>query len=138
MIRDMMVVLSEAAFWALGGVPLMNSIWVLAWIVIFALIAISPMFWYINFSPNGFRPGSRFMAFFMVTFFSGIMLAMGPPIVQMQMLQDCQERVEFGVIGDQGLKITECRFKDNFYGEWGPKDVVKVEKLPRAGELTRP
>ena len=115
--RDITLSISEVLFYFMNGEPLANSPLVFLWIAFWSLVCLAPLFLFVNYGPQKYTP-----IIFIVLFFPGLMFGMGPPVVQMQMLEECEE-VE-GVIGTTRIEpttmvIQQCRFKENFYGEFG-------------------
>lgn len=118
MFRDLILMLSEFFFWLLGGVPLMNTLWIVPYILVLTMILVLPYFFFVfKLNYNKFAP-----LIFLVSFFPILLIGMGPPIVQVQMLQEC-ETVEQVVSTDRvenhKMDIKQCRVKENYYGEFG-------------------
>lgn len=122
MIREFMLWVSETLFYVLNGVALANTPWFFVWVFFWALVMVSPMI-----HINHYRTTKWSIPLFLICFFPGLFLAVGPPIIQMQMIQEC-EIVELeetlvnlnGEIVDLGpLSVNRCRVKDNYYGDFG-------------------
>ena len=123
MIRETMLWVSETLFYIQGGEMLIDTPWIFAWVVFWSFILASPMFYAVNIRPTKWAP----LAFILI-FFPGLMMATGPGIIQVQMMQECKtvevmmfanatlhgERVE-----PQPITINQCRHKDNYYGDFG-------------------
>lgn len=127
MLREIMVVIAEGLFWVTNGELLLNTLWFWPWILLWALVMASPMFYVTHMKWNGRGPGWPAFAFLLL-FFPGLVLATGPGIAQMQMMQECKT-VETVVESDQVeptvMQFQECRVKDNYYGEFGPWQLRK-------------
>jgi len=117
MIRDFMVWLSESLFYIMNGVPIADSAWVFVWVVFWSLVLTFPMWFLINVKITKWMPLASMIGFFPI-----LMICIGPPIVQMQMLREC-ETVELLVDTDRvtnyTITETQCRYKDNYYGDFG-------------------
>lgn len=117
MLNEFMVLISEALFYVLGGAMLANTLWVFVWVLFWALVMVSPMAYAIY-----VRPTRTAAILTLAVFFPSLMIAIGPGIVQSQMLSEC-ETVPVSIttdrVTDQTFTVTQCRFKDNFYGEFG-------------------
>lgn len=125
MIRDLIVSIAEILFSMTGGEMLMNTLWFFPWILIWALLMSLPMFYVTRCKWTGRAPGWPALAF-MIMFFPCLLMATGPGIVQAQMMQECEttavpvstDRV------DQTISVQQCRYKSNYYGEFGPWQVL--------------
>lgn len=131
MFREFMLWMSETIFYIQGGVMLINTPWIFVWVFFWSLVMTLPMFYVFNVKPSTWAPIA-----FMVMFFPSLMMAIGPGIVQVQMMQECKTvenestRVYLnGELVDIGpLNVRICRYKDNFYGDFGEWKTVG-EKL---------
>lgn len=117
MFRDIILYFSDFLFWIMGGTPLANSLLMFPYIIGITLILSIPFYYVLE---------TKFKKFWgtvaMVSFFPMLILTMGPPIVQMQMMEEC-EYVNVAVSTDRiqnyELKVKQCRYKDNYFGEFG-------------------
>jgi hypothetical protein len=121
MIRDSMIWISELLFFLLNGEQLFNTVWFWPWIIAWTLVMSAPMLVRVNRQWTGKHPDWTAWVF-VLGFFPGLLLAMGPGIVQAQMLAECKSvtvTVNTELVQDHEIKMRECRHKNNFYGEWG-------------------
>ena len=123
--RDFMIYLSELFFQLLNGNPLANSPWIFAWIIFVAVLVCIPVYLAVNAEHE--ERESTYIMIAIVSFFPLLMLAIGPPIVQEQMLQECK-RVEVQTadavfqgetVNLGSITIDQCRVKDNYYNDFG-------------------
>lgn len=118
MIREITLSISEVLFWILGGVPIVNTFWIIPYVVVLTSMMIFPFF-FVFFKTKLYNFGP---IIFILTFFPLLLFGIGPPIVQVQMLQEC-ETVEKVVSTDRvenhTMDIKQCRVKENYYGEFG-------------------
>jgi hypothetical protein len=120
MFRDAMLGISEFFFWILGGVPLVNSIWIFPYVFLASVLMIIPFFLAVTHGKNKIR--SLPAIIFLVSFYPLLIIGMGPPIVQMQMLQECQVvhlDVSTDLVENHSMGIRQCRIKENYYGDFG-------------------
>lgn len=124
MIRDFIIWISEGLFWLQGGVMLVNTPWFLAWVLFWSLLIVSPMVYYTHKNPNPIA-----LPVFLILFFPGLLMAIGPGIAQHELMSECRDTVsELNIIVDGELteqteiNIRQCRYKENYYdeeyGEW--------------------
>jgi hypothetical protein len=125
MFRDTIIWISEVLFYLLNGEPLLNTIWIFVWIFGGTVILLIP--YYLAFSVGKNKARSFPAIVFLVSFFPILLLIMGPPIVQAQMISECEnitvtvntDRVELHTV-----EMRQCRAKENFYGEFGEWRIV--------------
>jgi len=123
--KDFMLYLSELFFQLLNGTPLANSPWLFAWIIFVVLLMYVAVYLALN-AEHKERKSAHIMTA-IVAFFPLLMLAIGPTIVQEQMLQECQSvEVQTVDLVFQGkttnlgsITIDQCRVKDNYYNDFG-------------------
>jgi len=122
MFHDTMIWISEVLFFLLNGEPLINTPWVFVWRGFWILVMVLPLWYAVN-----IRQTHRSMFAAMAMFFLGLVMAIGPNIVQLQMLSEC-ETVEVAVSTDlvelHTVEMRQCRAKENFYGEFGEWRIV--------------
>src|SRR6056297_537026 len=113
MLRDLMLWISETLFYLQGGEMLINTPWIFAWVVFWALIIVSPIFFVMH-----VRQTHWAVWMFIIAFFPGLMIAISPGAIQTQMMQEC-ETVESVIaterIDSTAITVTQCRTKDNYY-----------------------
>lgn len=123
MLHNILVAIAEALFWATGGVPIVNTLWLLGWVVSGSLL------WWAMFTLPLRYPHWKFWSrvslplLFMVASIPVLMLAIGPPIIQTQMLSDCRKvTATITIEGKSETKpVQQCRSKSNYYDtEYGP------------------
>lgn len=125
MIREFILWLSESLFYIQGGVALASTFWLMIWIVFWCLVIGAPMIYQTHFKHSTWTPITS-----IVLFFPCIIMAVGPGIVQQQMLQECRDvtvQVETENVGLTDLDMQECRYKENYYGDFGEWKIVTKE-----------
>jgi len=123
--KDFMLYLSELFFQLLNGNPLANSPWLLVWVIFVVILMYVPVYLMLNTKHEERRSAHGMIA--IITFFPLLMLAVGPPLVQMQMLQECKRvEVQTADVVFQGetvnlgsITFNQCRVKDNYYNDFG-------------------
>jgi hypothetical protein len=132
MIRDFYITLAEALFWFTGGEPLLNSAWFLVWVFGGALILTMPA-WVPLFLAT-VKSSYKWISvvIYIVVFFPTLMTIIGPPLMQIQMMEECLPVETQTVANEQGfsteVRVRQCRFKDNFYGEFGEWQLRTVNR----------
>lgn len=119
MFYDFLIGTAELLFWLTGGTALMNTLWIIPWVLGTSVLMIVPLFYPIWFNKPHLLKYSSLL--FLVCFFPILLTTIGPPIKQMQMLADCRS-VEVPVETEKASKIfemEECRYKENYYGDYG-------------------
>lgn len=123
MLREFILWISEGLFHLQGGEMLINTPWIFVWIVFWTLIIILP----IHCALLYIRKLYLVAPFAFVAFFLGPLMAIGPGILQQQMMQEC-ETVESVVatehINPTVITLKQCRTKDNYYGDFGEWKIV--------------
>jgi hypothetical protein len=123
MIRDFFVPLAELLFWLTGGDLLFNTLWVLVWVALCAIIIALPLV----FAMRGGRITHSLPGFlFLIMFFPMVLVAVSPGIVQMNMISECLPAETHTVMTSQAvseeIRVRHCRYKKNYYsekyGEW--------------------
>lgn len=125
MLRDMMIAVAEILFSMTGGEMLINTFWFFPWVVFWAVIMTLPIFYVTYTKRHGTVPSWPGLVF-IIGFFPAMLLASGPGIVQMDMMQEC-ETVPVSVSTDRvdtSIAVQQCRKKLNYYGEFGPWQVL--------------
>ena len=127
MFRELTVWISEVLFYLTNGVMLIETPWLLAWVLFWSVIMTIPLIYSSHIRPSKWRVALPLMIFFpLLTLFSFI-TAIGPGIVQTQMMSEC-ETVSVTIDTDRILNHTaemrQCRFKDNYYNDFGEWQVV--------------
>lgn len=108
--------ISELLFRLLDGNPLADSGWVFLYIATVMGIFVIP------FTKFVYSQSPKHGLYAVLTFFPMLVLAVGPPIVQMQMLAECEPVVltgETNRVTNYVMEGQQCRYKDNYYGEFG-------------------
>ena len=115
---------TDFLFWMLDGVPIMNTPWILVYIVI-------PIAgWVFLFYLFVITQRARYSMLAIVTFLPMLFIAMGPPLWQTQMLSECHNvvvTVDTELVNDAKYVVRECRFKDNYYSEFGDWEIVTTK-----------
>lgn len=120
MIYDINRWIAEALFYLMGGEPILNSIWILVWIVVGTVTLLIPF--YLAISAGRGRISLLPMLVFFITFFPILIVMMGPPITQTQMMQECEPvtiTVSTDRIANESLDMRQCRVKTNYYDDFG-------------------
>lgn len=121
MIREVASYIAEILFRIMDGAPLVNSGWVFLYIALVMTIFSVPFVKYV------FTESPKYGVLAVLTFFPMLMLTIGPPIVQMQMLVECEPVVltgETNRVTDYNVTAKQCRYKDNYYGDFGEWKIV--------------
>ena len=130
MIRDMSMAVGEMLFWFTDGVLLMNTLWIFVWVALGAVIMCIP-FW-IAITKGQNRTTSFPSLVFLFSFFPLLLLIMGPPIVQLDMMQECRPPETVLMTSEAGIEfdieVRQCRVKENFYGEFGDWEIRPVQE----------
>lgn len=129
MIRETLVRISEGLFYLTGGVPLLETIWFIPWVVIGVILLAAPVI---------LREFSAILSVvFMIWFFPILMIVMSPGAIQGQMTQECKTvdgemfanaHMNGKKIEPQTVTMRQCRYKDNYYGEFGEWEIKEVSK----------
>ena len=117
MIRDIVVGGAEFFFYLTDGVMLADSVWIFIYVVLLALVlAVLPS---LSSSPRFVMMPSVVALF--IAFFVGI----GVPITQSQMLTECKSATATMQTDrlSRELEVNECRYKKNYYGEFGEWEI---------------
>lgn len=125
MIREIMLWISEMLFYLQGGDVLVSTFWIFPWIGFWVLVMVFPLFYYVNYASSKYKYLS--LIIFMFVFFPALLMAIGLPPVQHQMITECRDDIaEVNIYyGDNTVSektqitITQCRYKENYYGEFG-------------------
>lgn len=134
MIRETLLWINETLFYLTGGIPLLNTVWLVPWVVIGALIMAFPLLYplYFRTSLLKFAP-----LLFIVSFIPMMTVVISPGAIQGQLMHECKtiegemfanaymngEKIE-----PQPVTIRQCRYKENYYedfGEWKIKGVTQ-------------
>jgi hypothetical protein len=132
MIRDFFITLAEALFWFTGGEPLATTVWFLVWVFGGALIMTTPTWVTLHqaIAKSPYKWISGVISF--VVFFTMLMTIIGTPLMQIQMMEECLPVETQTVANEQGfsteVRVRQCRFKDNFYGEFGEWQLRTVNR----------
>jgi hypothetical protein len=122
MLRELFIPISEALFWFTNGELLINTLWVFPWVFFWSLITVLPIIYAIYYKRNDSMPSWPGLVF-IIGFFPGLLVAIGPGIVQMSLIEECRTvSAEVTIEGaTETQKIRQCRMKENFYdAEYGP------------------
>ncbi len=125
MIHDTIAWVAEAMFYVMNGAALLNTPWILVWIFGGTVLLLIPFYLAVAAGRGKIGPVSALV--FMVSFFPILMLMMGPPLAQITMMQECETvSVTFDTdrIVNHTAELRQCRFKDNYYNDFGVWQVV--------------
>jgi hypothetical protein len=113
-----MTYIIDFLFYLLGGVPIGNTFWILPWIGFWACA----MTWTVLL-PSFQRWNQIWvMPLFVIFFFGGMIMAVGPPLGQLQLMSDCrtfETEVSSDLSEPKTIALRECRYKNNYYGGFG-------------------
>lgn len=118
-----MLTITTFLFTLLNGVPLANTFWILPWIIFWSFVMILPVLLLTNFSVRTWREFFIATPLFVICFFGGLSLAIGPPLVQLQYMGECrtfETEVSSDLSAPTTVALRECRHKTNVYDEFGP------------------
>jgi hypothetical protein len=127
MIRDILLWVSEALFWVLDGQMLVDTHWVIAWllsgiVLSFLLITITHII--------SFKYDSMFGIVATLCIFPLMLIILSPLGLQERLMSECEifeTEVASELSGTKILELKQCRYKDNYYGDFGEWNVVGVE-----------
>jgi hypothetical protein len=122
MFRDILLWISETLFYLTGGEMLLNTPWFFPWIVFGIIFMLSPLFIYLKNAEK-----YKYFGFLTVfTFFSGLLIVISPGAIQGQLMTECRDNtaslqifVDDVLSETDEITITQCRYKNNYYGEFG-------------------
>ena len=127
MIRDTILWISETLFYLQSGSMLVDTVWFFVWVSFWILVMVFPLFYVVN-----VRPAKWALLVSMVVVYPALVMAIGPGIVQQQMMQECKTITientwvkQDGVPVNMGpLSVNQCRYKDNYYNDFGNWKIV--------------
>lgn len=114
-----MTYIMDFLFYLLGGVPIANTFWMIPWIVFWACVITWSMSLPIRKKWNEIW-GTPLLVIFFV---GGFLMAVGPPLGQLQPMSDCrmfETEVSSDLSKPKTIALRECRRKNNYYNEFGP------------------
>jgi hypothetical protein len=117
MIHDAITWVAEAMFYLMNGEPVLNTIWILVWIFGGTVLLLIPFYLVIAWG----------RAVGVVSFFPILMLMMGPPLAQIAMMEECETvsvTIDTDRIVYQTVELLQCRFKDNYYNDFGAWQIM--------------
>ncbi len=103
----------------MGGVALANSPFIILWVVFWSVAIASSLLLVDIFKRKYFIFGCTIAT--AIAIFS-FMMAIGPALKQQHMLSECQNLVVVITtdnIENLPLNVRECRYKENYYGDFG-------------------
>lgn len=122
MIREFIVWVSEALFYLTNGVMLINTPWFLAWVLFWSVMMVMPLIYATSIRPKLYRVAIPLLIFFALSTLLAFTTAIGPGIVQQQMMMECKDatvNLNTELVGDTAIQMRHCRTKENFYGDFG-------------------
>lgn len=128
MVKEFLAWISETLFYLLGGEMLVTTIWFIPWVAFWAIFMLLPFIvWNVtNIHKYGFLT--------VFTFSLGLMVSLGTDIVQSQMMSECRDStaslqifVDNNLSETDEITIKQCRYKDNYYGEFGEWKLVGLD-----------
>jgi hypothetical protein len=127
MIRELTVWISETLFYLTNGVMLIETPWLLAWAMFWSVMMAMPLIYVSSIRPSKWRVALPLMILFPLLIFFSFITAIGPGIVQQQMMVECKDitvSVNTELVGDVDIDVQQCRTKENFYGDFGEWKLV--------------
>jgi len=129
-----MVWISEVLFYLTDGVALINTIWIFPWVIVSTLLLALPSTFGI-----GVLQSHKYLKYMgligIIAFLPVLTIIISPGAIQGQMMQECRsDMAELNVIKDgepeinEEIEIMQCRYKDNYYGEFGEWEIVGLER----------
>jgi hypothetical protein len=112
---------TDFLFWLLNGGPIVNTPWILVYVV--CVVGI----WFCLLYLFAITRRAAFGSTAILTFFPMLFIVLGPPIWQIQMLNECHDVVvsfDTDLVKDVEYTVRECRFKENANDEFGEWRVV--------------
>ena len=105
-----------------GGVPLIETIWILPWIMFWTLVMVLVPLGVYGFLQVRSRSAilSAIAYIFMVSVLILALFTVLSPVKQHQQLKEC--RTVTATVQDESFAVTQCRSKQNIngeFGEWG-------------------
>lgn len=111
MIREYGLWVSEALFYMTGGEPIINTHWIVLWVLLGTLVTVLPIICAVIWP----TVTSGLIALFL--FFFGLQTVTGPGIVQTNLMSEC--RTDVLNLNGTEYTLNQCRYKQNYYGEFG-------------------
>ena len=127
MIRDTLLWVSEALFWALDGQKLIDTVWFIPWVVVGAVLMVL-MYVIGQFIAEVYE--SMFGSVITLCILPLMLIILSPIGMQERLMSECEifeTEVASELSGTNTLELKQCRYKDNYYGDFGEWNVVGVE-----------
>lgn len=125
MIRETLLWISETLFYLTGGIPLLNTIWFIPWVIIGSVIMAFPLLYPLCFRQRLLKFGRLI---FIIAFWPVMTIVISPGVIQGQLKHECKT-IEGEVFANaymngekiepQPVTIRQCRYKENYYEEFG-------------------
>jgi len=112
--------IAETLFYLMNGEPLINSFWIILWVLGGTVLMVIPFYFAVSVGRNRVRSLPAVVS--LVSFFPLLLLIMGPPLTQMQMLSECETvtiTIDTDRVEGHAFQMRQCRHKENFYGDFG-------------------
>lgn len=125
MLRELLIPVAETLFWFTSGELLINTFWIIPWVIFWSFVMLCSMFY----DPVIKHGGSTVVAFLLLSlFFPAVIMAVTPPAIQVQLVEQC--RTVSAQVTIEGVTevqdIRQCRSRENFYDtEYGPWKLVR-------------
>jgi hypothetical protein len=124
MFYDFFASIAEILFVFTGGILFIETFWFFLWVfsLVFVFVLTIPFWFAFNTRTGQVRAKYAFTS--MLMFFPILMLIMGPPVIQLNMMSECKiVSAEIIIEGNSSVRdVRMCRVKENFYdaefGEW--------------------
>ena len=131
MLRDVLLWIFETLFYLTGGEMLLNTIWFIPWVIAGAVLLAMPLFYPLYFGNPRLLKFAPLM--FIITFLPGMTILISPGAIQGQLMTECRDnKASVQIFVDDVLSETDeitlkqCRYKDNYYGEFGEWEVKGI------------
>jgi hypothetical protein len=127
-----MIAVSEFLFWIMGGAVLANSPFIILWVGFWSVAMASSLLLVDIFKRKHF-----ILAIFVATTIAifAFVMAVGPPIKQLHMMSECRNQVVVVTTDNNvnlSLNVRECRYKKNYYGnfgDWQSREISLLEQI---------
>jgi hypothetical protein len=114
-------------FYILNGVPILYTFWIAPWIVFFVIVMMWPLI-----LPTPRSWGTMWITpVFIVAFFGGMVMAVAPPLAQLQVMSECRSfetQVSSELSESKTITLRECRRRSTVYEELGSWSIQQGSK----------
>jgi hypothetical protein len=114
-----MFTLAEFLFYALNGVPIIATFWIIPWFIFVVLVMSAPMS--LAILRHKTVPPSWFFPVYVVFFFGGLGVGTLLPLIQMDLMIECRTfevEVSSELSDPRVIALNECRRRTNYYDDF--------------------